>query len=117
MVVVATTRTTTKAAAGATMVVVAATITRVPQTAPTTRGAPPTTKIGGATSKAMMATRVNVKSAKKTNHIAKDCDWRYADDTSQKKKSLLQLIRHTVSIPTGIWIPVQQIISRVNWRS
>uniref|UniRef100_A0A453N5E2 Uncharacterized protein n=1 Tax=Aegilops tauschii subsp. strangulata TaxID=200361 RepID=A0A453N5E2_AEGTS len=23
---------------------------------------------------------------KKTNHIAKDCDWRYADDNSQKKK-------------------------------
>ena len=78
------------AAAATTMVVVAAILVGVAATtratlAVETTGSPPATIIGGAISRATKDTKGSAKSVKK-NHIAKDCDWRYADDNSQKKK-------------------------------
>lgn len=58
-------------------------------TTPTILGAPSTTTIGGvlvAYFRGTKSMKINVRFARKTNHIAKDCDWRYAENNSQRKK-------------------------------
>ena len=81
----ATTRRTTAAVAGPIIVVVAeATITRgIPAT---TTVAPPSNGNRGRNFQGYEGYEGKCQICKKTNHIAKDCDWRYANDTSQKKK-------------------------------